>query len=101
MFLTFASWLHKTPISVALQHQVAWLWPMCETMHFAGLALLLSTLGLYGVLSFSALRRLREIGIRLAVGAQRSDIRALILGQGVRLLGIGLTIGFTGARLVG
>jgi putative ABC transport system permease protein len=63
---------------------------------FAGLALLLSTLGLYGVLSFSALRRLREIGIRLALGAQRSDIRALILGQGMRLLLLGLTIGFIG-----
>lgn len=66
---------------------------------FAGLALLLSTVGLYGVLSYNALSRLREIGIRLAVGAQRSDIRALILGHGVRLLGIGLTIGFAGALL--
>ena len=63
---------------------------------FAGLALLLSMVGLYGVLSYSALRRLREIGIRLALGAQRSDIRALILGQGVRLLVIGLTIGLGG-----
>jgi putative ABC transport system permease protein len=63
---------------------------------FAGLALLLSTVGLYGVLSYSALRRLREIGIRLALGAQRSDIRTLILGQGVRLLAIGLTIGLAG-----
>lgn len=63
---------------------------------FAGLALLLSTVGLYGVLSYSALRRLREIGIRLALGAQRSDIRTLILGQGVRLLTVGLTIGLAG-----
>ena len=37
MFLPFASWLHKTSISVAFQHQVAWLWPTCETLHFAGL----------------------------------------------------------------
>ena len=63
---------------------------------FAGLALLLSIVGLYGVLSYSALRRLREIGIRLALGAQRSDIRALILGQGARLLACGLTIGLVG-----
>ncbi len=63
---------------------------------FAGLALLLSSVGLNGVLSYSALRRLREIGIRLALGAQRSDIRALILGQGLRLLAIGLTIGLAG-----
>jgi len=66
---------------------------------FAGLALLLSMIGLYGVLAYSALRRLREIGIRFAVGAQRSDIYALILGQGVRLLGLGLTIGVFGALL--
>ncbi|MBA3830551.1 MAG: ABC transporter permease [Chthoniobacterales bacterium] len=66
---------------------------------FSGLALLLSMVGLYGVLSYSALRRLREIGIRLAVGAQRSDIRRLILGQGVRLLSLGLTIGIAGAIL--
>jgi putative ABC transport system permease protein len=66
---------------------------------FAGLALLLSMIGLYGVLACSALRRLREIGIRLAVGAQRSDIYSLILGQGVRLLGLGLTIGVFGALL--
>jgi putative ABC transport system permease protein len=63
---------------------------------FAGLALLLSTVGLYGVLSYSALRRLREIGIRLALGAQRSDIGRLILGQGIRLLALGLTIGLAG-----
>lgn len=64
---------------------------------FGGLALMLSMVGLYGVLAFSALRRLREIGVRLALGAQPSQIRALILGQGVRLLTIGLVIGFAGA----
>ena len=63
---------------------------------FSGLALLLSMVGLYGVLSYNALRRLREIGIRLALGAQRSDIRRLILGQGIRLLAVGLTIGLAG-----
>ena len=49
---------------------------------FAGLALTLSMVGLYGVLAFSALRRLREIGVRLALGATRSHIHALILGPG-------------------
>ncbi len=63
---------------------------------FSGLALLLAMVGLYGVLSYNALRRLREIGIRLALGAQRSDIRTLILGQGLRLLVVGLTIGLAG-----
>jgi predicted permease len=66
-------------------------------MIFAGLALTLSMVGLYGVLAFTALRRLREIGVRLALGATRSHIRALILGQGVRLLAVGLVIGLAGA----
>jgi putative ABC transport system permease protein len=64
---------------------------------FAGLALTLSMVGLYGVLAFSTLRRLREIGVRLALGATRSHIHALILGQGVRLLAVGLVIGIAGA----
>ena len=63
---------------------------------FAGLALVLSTVGLYGVLSYSALRRLREIGIRLALGAQRADIRRLVLGEGLRLLMLGLALGLAG-----
>ncbi len=67
---------------------------------FAGLALLLSMIGLYGVLSYNALLRLREIGIRLALGAQRADIRALILGHGLRLLGLGLIIGLMSALAV-
>jgi len=64
---------------------------------FAGLALTLSMIGLYGVLAFSALRRLREIGVRLALGATRSHIHGLILSQGVRLLAIGLMMGLAGA----
>ena len=64
---------------------------------FAGLALTLSMIGLYGVLAFSALRRLREIGVRLALGATRSHIHRLILSQGVRLLAIGLIMGLAGA----
>jgi putative ABC transport system permease protein len=64
---------------------------------FAGLALTLSMVGLYGVLAFSALRRLREIGVRLALGATRSHIRVLILGQGLRLLAVGLFIGVAAA----
>ena len=64
---------------------------------FAGLALTLSMVGLYGVLAFTALRRLREIGVRLALGATRSHIRLLILGQGLRLLAVGLFIGVAAA----
>lgn len=62
---------------------------------FAGLALLLATVGLYGVLSYNALRRLREIALRLALGAQPGQIRGLIFSHGARLLMAGSVIGLT------
>lgn len=64
---------------------------------FAGLALLLASVGLYGVLSYSAVRRLREIALRLALGAQPGQIRGLILVHGVRLLAVGCMIGLLAA----
>jgi predicted permease len=64
---------------------------------FAGLALLLATVGLYGVLSYNALRRLREIALRLALGAQPGQIRRLIFGHGIRLLLVGCGIGLLAA----
>jgi putative ABC transport system permease protein len=64
---------------------------------FAGLALTLATIGLYGLLAYTTLKRVPEIGLRLALGATRANIRALILGQGLRLLAIGLVIGLAGA----
>ncbi len=64
---------------------------------FAGLALTLATIGLYGLLAYTTIKRLPELGLRLALGATRGNIRALILGQGARLLGLGLIIGLAGA----
>jgi putative ABC transport system permease protein len=64
---------------------------------FAGLALLLATIGLYGVLAYTATKRNREIGVRLALGAQPSQIRDLILGHGMGLLAIGGGIGIISA----
>jgi len=60
---------------------------------FAGLALLLAAVGLYGVLAYTAVRRVREIAVRLALGARPGHIRRLVLGQGLRLFGFGLAVG--------
>ena len=64
---------------------------------FATLALTLAIVGLYGVMAYNALRRMREIGVRLALGAMPAQIRMMMLGQGMRLLVAGLIIGFIGA----
>jgi putative ABC transport system permease protein len=60
---------------------------------FAGLALVLASLGLYGVISYSARQRTREIGVRAALGASERDVLRLILGQGMMLAGIGIVVG--------
>jgi putative ABC transport system permease protein len=64
---------------------------------FATLALTLAIVGLYGVMAYNGLRRMREIGVRLALGAMPAQIRMMMLGQGMRLLLVGLVIGFIGA----
>jgi putative ABC transport system permease protein len=64
---------------------------------FAGLALLLATIGLYGLLSYTTLKRVREIGIRLALGARPAQIRALVLSHGLQLLLTGSVFGLVAA----
>src|SRR3954468_21810809 len=64
---------------------------------FATLALTLAIVGLYGVMAYNGLRRMREIGVRLALGAMPAQIRMMMLGQGMRLLLVGLVVGFVGA----
>jgi predicted permease len=68
---------------------------------FGGGALLLATLGIYGLVSFSVAQREREMGVRMALGATGSEIRRAVLGDGLRLTSIGLLVGLAAALGVG
>jgi len=64
---------------------------------FAVLALLLASIGIYGVMAFAVTQRTQEMGIRLALGAQRSDVVRLVIKHGMSMAGIGVVIGLVGA----
>src|SRR5215813_215381 len=68
---------------------------------FAGIALLLASVGLYGVMALTVTQRTRELGIRMALGAERTNIFKLVLGQGMTLIAIGIGIGLIGAFAAG
>ena len=64
---------------------------------FAGCSLLLAMLGIYGVIAWTVNQRTREIGVRMALGAQRSTVLALVLRSGFKLAGTGIALGLIGA----
>ena len=67
---------------------------------FAAVALLLAAVGIYGVMSYSFSQRTHEVGIRIALGAQRLDILRMALGEGMRIVVIGLASGLVGAAIM-
>jgi putative ABC transport system permease protein len=64
---------------------------------FAGMAVVLAAVGVYGVMAYSVSRRTHEIGIRIALGAQQRDVMKLILGRGLSLVVFGISVGIAGA----
>jgi ABC-type antimicrobial peptide transport system permease subunit len=67
---------------------------------FAAVGVVLAAIGIYGVLAYSVAQRTREIGIRMALGAQPSAVMRLVLGQSFVLTAIGIALGVAGAGLV-
>jgi putative ABC transport system permease protein len=67
---------------------------------FAGLALLVASIGIYGVISYSVTERTQEFGLRMALGAMRGDVLQMVLWRGLRMVAIGIAVGTLGALAV-
>ena len=82
---------------VVAENQMVWSIGSAFLGLFGAGALLLATLGIYGLISFSVSQREREIGVRIALGASRSEIRRVVVGDGLKLTGVGLGVGLLAA----
>jgi ABC-type antimicrobial peptide transport system permease subunit len=77
-----------------------WIFAQAYTL-FGSVATLLASIGLFGLMSYSVARRTNEIGIRLALGAQRSDVLRMVMRESVLMVGIGLVIGLAVSLMTG
>jgi hypothetical protein len=71
--------------------------PMLLLMLFSGVALLLATVGIYGALAYTVTQRTREMGIRIAIGSSSREVFRLVVGQGLKLVALGLLVGTLGS----
>jgi predicted permease len=90
----------QTMQQIASESMSSQRFPMILLGAFAGLALVLASIGIYGVISYSVPQRVHEIGIRMALGAERHSIFGMVTGQGLRLTIAGLAIGAIAALIL-
>jgi predicted permease len=91
----------ETMEEVVLASMSAQRFPMLLLGIFAGLALLLATIGIYGTISYSVTQRVQEIGLRLALGASRWDVLRILFLRGIRLAVVGVLLGIAASVLLG
>src|SRR5262249_55519537 len=95
-------WPVIRPLDGSLESQLAPSRIGAELSAMLGLlALSVTAIGLYGVIAYATTQRTREIGVRMALGARSADVLRLVLGQGWRLVGLGILIGGVGAVALG